>query len=388
MLHAKKKVVNDFSTPDSGILAHMILTPTGDGKVKLEGYPMNASPKYQLSDKRTRRTSLDISKIELDIRDLAAVVARKYNKEHRPKAPQMPKTRGYIVEALQRCPNIYDEANYPDWGKTTTKGSVDYLIHSIAPAMDRIGGDICDEDMERIKEEMIEHAYGSRRAKHNKDGSVNAKRMDTARTGVDNRFRRAGIVYHWARKACPELELPDVKFPQGEKVKKIKTEQAKALPDDVRVRFATLIFTLCSLGVTLAFGTALEFFGGLRVAEAAAPLIGELCLLPDDDFRFGKYFVAHQIVDGKRVQYLKRDSSYRHVPLTLAMVSLVEMKISQLMEDGYKRGEIYEMPFVSTPGDAERAADPDQLAAFAKELLILAGCDDQYMYERGCGDHV
>jgi hypothetical protein len=51
------------------------------------------------------------------------------------------------------------------------------------------------------------------------------------------------------------------------------------------------------------------------------------------------------------------------------------------MEDGYKRGEIYEMPFVSTPGDAERAADPDQLAAFAKELLILAGCDDQYMKE-------
>ena len=247
--------------------------------------------------------------------------------------------------------------------------------------MDQCGDDICEEDMRDIKEHLIARATASARGKLKKDGTRSPKSADTVESGLEERYRRAGIVYQWVLENHPELELPDVEFIKSPKEEKTTFEKAKALPDDIRVRLANLIVMLCSMGVSLAFGVALEFFCGLRVSEAAAPLISELILITDDTTcLYGKYFVKYQLDShGKRTHYLKRNASKRYVPLTSAMVRIVQMRIEQLKTAGFSDEQIPKMPFVAYRDTPNQFVSQQRLADFAKNLLVMAGCNAEYI---------
>ncbi len=383
-----EKVTVEVQTSDSSVMAHIVITPDNKGGAKLKGYPMNASPKYKLDTMHVQRTALSIHSIDLNIRDLAAVIESKYKYEHRPKAAREKKSSDHNIS--EKLKKLKDELMRPDnyikyipkvWAQSTTEAAVNYLLSSIAPAMDRYGDDIDEDDMLKIKAELIAHAANSGRGKKTKDGKRNPKSAETVESGLENRFRRAGVVYQWVLDHHPELGLPNVEFIKSQKDRKALREKTKALPDDVRVRFANLIVLLCGMGVSLAYGAALEFFCGLRVSEAAAPLIGELILITDNaSCLYGKYFAAYQLdKHGKRTPYLKRPSSKRYVPLTSVMVQLVQMRIGQLRAAGYETEQILKIPLVSYRDAPEKFVGQAALAGFAKDLLKLAGCDAAYM---------
>lgn len=388
-LKNNEKVTVEAPTSDPEIQAHITIKPTKTGGAILTGYPMQTSPKCKLDTKTTQRTAESIHSIELNIRDLAAAIVSKYKNEHRPKAGRQKKAENNdtITKKLKTIkgellhPENYTKYTSKPWAASTTEATANFLICSIAPAMDRRGDDICEEDMQEIKEELIAHAAVSARGKPKKDGTRNPKSADTVESGFEGRYRRAGIVYQWVLEHHPELELPDVEFIKNQKEKKSTPEKAKAIPDDIRVRLANLIVMLCAMGVSLAFGVALEFFCGLRVSEAAAPLIGELILITDDTtFLYGKYFVKYQLDShGERTPYLKRDASKRYVPLTSAMVRIVQMRIEQLKAAGFSDEQISKTPFVSYADTPNQFVDKQKLADFAKKLLVMAGCNAEYI---------
>ena len=376
-LKNNEKVTVDYPSSDPEIQAHITINPTKAGEAILTGYPIRASPKEKLDTKTTQRTAKSIHSIELSLRDLAAAIVSKYKKGLNPtaKRPKKAKRDNTITKKLSK---IKGELL---WAESTTEAAVNYLICSIAPAMDQRGDDICEEDMRDIKEHLIARAAASARGKLKKDGTRSPKSADTVESGLEERYRRAGIVYQWVLENHPELELPDVEFIKSPKEKKSTAEKAKALPDDIRVRLANLIVMLCSMGVSLAFGVALEFFCGLRVSEAAAPLISELILITDDTTcLYGKYFVKYQLDShGKRTHYLKRNASKRYVPLTSAMVRIVQMRIEQLKTAGFSDEQIQKMPFVAYRDTPNQFVSQQKLADFAKNLLVMAGCNAEYM---------
>lgn len=390
-LKKKESVTVEVPTSDPNLLAHIRIKPNGTGGAKLTGYPMQASPKVKKDDKTMQRTAKSINNIDLHIRSLASSIEDRYKKRQKGVRQKILKSNGTItiVDKLRSIeeellePGNYIEYTSKRWALSTTEATVKYLICSIAPAMDRYGDDICEEDMKKIKEELIAHAAASARGKVAKDGTRNPKDIEIVESGFENRFRRAGIIYKWVLEHRPELKLPDVEFIKSLKEKKHTAEKAKALPEHIRVRLANLIFLLCSMGVSLAFGVALEFFCGLRVGEAAAPLIGELILITNDtSFIYGKYYVQFQIDDkGNRTPYLKREASKRYVPLTSAMVRIVQMRIDQLKAAGFSDDQIIKMPFVAYNNDPMQFVAKDKLAEFAKSLLIMAGCSAEYLEE-------
>ena len=388
-LQNNEKVTVDYPSSDPEIQAHITIKPTKAGEAILTGYPIRASPKEKLDTKTTQRTAKSIHSIELSLRDLAAAIVSKYKKGLNPtaKRPKKAKRDNTITKKLSKikgellCPENYVKYTSKIWAASTTEAAVNYLICSIAPAMDQRGDDICEEDMRDIKEHLIARAATSARGKLKKDGTRSPKSADTVESGLEERYRRAGIVYQWVLENHPELELPDVEFIKSPKEKKSTSEKAKALPDDIRVRLANLIVMLCSMGVSLAFGVALEFFCGLRVSEAAAPLISELILITDDTTcLYGKYFVKYQLDShGKRTHYLKRNASKRYVPLTSAMVRIVQMRIEQLKTSGFSDEQIPKMPFVAYRDTPNQFVSQQKLADFAKNLLVMAGCNAEYI---------
>jgi len=384
-LQNNEKVTVDYPSSDPEIQAHITIKPTKAGEAILTGYPIRASPKEKLDTKTTQRTAKSIHSIELSLRDLAAAIVSKYKKGLNPtaKRPKKAKRDNTITKKLSKikgellCPENYVKYTSKIWAASTTEAAVNYLICSIAPAMDQRGDDICEEDMRDIKEHLIARAATSARGKLKKDGTRSPKSADTVESGLEERYRRAGIVYQWVLENHPELELPDVEFIKSPKEKKSTSEKAKALPDDIRVRLANLIVMLCSMGVSLAFGVALEFFCGLRVSEAAAPLITD-----DTTCLYGKYFVKYQLDShGERTPYLKRDASKRYVPLTSAMVRIVQMRIEQLKTSGFSDEQIPKMPFVSYSDTPNQFVSQQKLADFAKNLLVMAGCNAEYIEE-------
>lgn len=391
MLKHNKKVTVEVPTSDPEIQAHITIKPTKTGGAILTGYPMQTSPKCKLDTKTTRRTAKSIHNVELNIRDIAAVIEAKYKNDNLPKVERKKKSEDNdsISKKLKAIKNeLIVPENYTKyipkrWAASTTEAAVNFLICSIAPAMDQRGNNICEEDMLKIKAELVKHAAGSARGKKAKDGTRNPKSPETVESGLEDRYRRAGIVYQWVLEYHPELELPAVEFVKSQKAKKISPEKAKAIPDDIRVRLANLIVMLCAMGVSLAFGVALEFFCGLRVSEAAAPLIGDLILITDDPtFLYGKYFVKYQLDShGKRTLYLKRDASKRYVPLTSTMVRIVQTRIEQLKAAGFSDEQISRTPFVSYADTPNQFVDQQKLADFAKKLLVMAGCNAEYIEE-------
>lgn len=149
------------------------------------------------------------------------------------KRPKKAKRDNTITKKLSKikgellCPENYVKYTSKIWAASTTEAAVNYLLCSIAPAMDQCGDDICEEDMRDIKEHLIARAAASARGKLKKDGARSPKSADTVESGLEERYRRAGIVYQWVLENHPELELPDVEFIKSPKEKKTPPRKPK-----------------------------------------------------------------------------------------------------------------------------------------------------------------
>lgn len=378
-----KKVTVRIPTSTAGVDSNITITPLEGDRAKLSGYAIDTSTGRKMDEwhNNMHRSCATVYNIEMDVGNLSNAIASKAAKILVPKVERAKKERivNNIASTLQFCFKEEDIslAGNPAWADSTRESTIKYLLCSIVPRMDAIGSDISDEDMIMIRKELIDHAYHSGRRKKKKDGDFNQKDMDTAANSVDQYLYRAAILYRWVRKNHPEYEIPDVQFPDSVRSKRIKTEQAKALPDDIRIRIYTIFKRLAKAGVTLAYGAAMMYLCGLRTAEAAAPLIGEIYLNPSG--KFGYYLVAHQVRSGTRTRtkYLKRKASYRIVILSHEMVLFVLDRIDQLRTAGFTDDEINRTPLVSaSDGDF---IDSSDLSTFVMAALRAAGCNNEFL---------
>lgn len=373
------KVVRDFPSRDPGSTVHVIAKTIGSISVELNGYLKCANTRERLSSKKVKKVSR--LNIEISVQNFVNSFSVKAPSKAVISHKNVPSRKdGFLTGIIWDCTDANDQFNYANWGNTTTNSTYLYLRNFVAPKIDEIGiENITDSDMDTIFNELTEHAINNGRTKLNTDGSRNAKNRDIARHGVSERLRRAGIMYDWIRENHPEFNLPEIRFPVAEYSHVIREEQPKYLPDGARNKLARIIIERCKQSEPFAFGAALEFFNGLRVAEASAPLTGELEILQDGALKFGRYFVNYQIVDGKRDEYLKRDPSYRYVPLTGIMIAIIKMRIQQLEAAGFTEKQIRSMPFVSWDPKAKKFIKPSDLSAYILKLLKEAGCDQAFL---------
>lgn len=170
---------------------------------------------------------------------MAHAVWHKWETQENAKKPHCKMQRGRVSNFFQVVQ--FDPTDL-GWAQSTYDGTLSYLRDSIAPRMDRFGEDLCNEDLKKIADDLIERASKSRRGKTAADGRAAEKDVAAARQQVIAKLDRCRRLYELARTQYPQSGLPDVHFPVYERAKVSKVEQPKELPADTRVVFANMLW--------------------------------------------------------------------------------------------------------------------------------------------------
>ncbi len=254
------------------------------------------------------------------------------------------------------------EVLYNGWKGSTVPQTKSYFERQILPRIDRLTVDTTRDQIDAIVNELTVKAKDNPRGGHD---------MAKAKKTVSNHLYRADIVLNRLHliSNTPLLQFgfhaPAV--PQ--------TEQAKALPPTVRIRFAAALRRLRR--DPRAAGCALMFVMGHRTAEACAPLIKDFVL---NRLGFAVYYVGYQIIDGKRVETLKSQDAYRFTVGGPLLYLIINARIEVLLDQGYTIDQVMEMPLVSDPDDPTAFLDPKKLSAYAKDLLIACGYTEEAVF--------
>ena len=369
VLRTERRVNDVFDAPDHQHLIKIYFQmQIPANTIRLRGVLCGADGRPIPSARGTTRTITSEKLLPTAIDTMIYAVWNKWTAAENAKNPHRKKQRGRVSNFFQVVQ--FDPADL-GWAQSTYDGTLSYLRDSIAPRMDSIGEDLCDEDLKKIADDLIARACKSGRGKPGADGRAAEKDAAAARQQVIAKLDRCKRLYELARTQYPQSGLPDVQFPFFERIKVSKAEQPKELPADTRVVFANMLWRLANQGDARAYNAALMLYVGLRTGEAAAPKIGEITLTADH--KYGSYFVAGKIRGGIYEPYPKTQAGYRTIILGSEMVQFVRLRIQQLLEIGYTTQEIEAMP-LGTKNDSD-------LSAYVKRLLLLAGCNSQIITE-------
>lgn len=251
------------------------------------------------------------------------------------------------------------------WNDETFQKTLTYCFNNVFPRLDRYGGEICEEDIYSIQEELIRKAAESKRGKRN--------RADAERS-VAAQLYRADYIYKRLREQNPDLPRLDLKL---DKIgPRIQVEQCKALPDKVRVQLAHILERLLSTPYGgLALAAAFMLFCGLRTSEAAGVFFRDIGYHDT----FGSMFVQHQEQNGKITDILKTTNAYRSVILPKILLDFVDLRIAFLQDLGFSRDRIMELPIASAAGNPEILTRSNMISALVRELLLLCGITDDFL---------
>ena len=363
VLRTERRVNDVFDAPDHQHLIKIYFQMQAS-TIRLRGVLCGADGRPILGARDTTRTITSEKLLPIAIDTMIHAVWNKWTAAENAKNPHCKTQRGRVSNLFQVVQFDPDDLG---WAQSTYDGTLSYLRDSIAPRMDSIGEDICDEDLKKIADDLIARACKSGRGKTGADGRATEKDAAAARQQVIAKLDRCRRLYELARAQYPQSGLTDVHFPVYERVKVSKAEQPKELPADTRVVFANMLWLLANQGDARAYNAALMLYVGLRTGEAAAPKIGDIALADDD--KYGSYFVAGKIRNGIYEPYPKTQAGYRTIILGSEMVQFVRLRIHQLSEMGCTAKEIEAMP-LGTANDSE-------LSAYVKKLLLFVGCDSQ-----------
>ena len=156
-------------------------------------------------------------------------------------------------------------------------------------------------------------------------------------------------------------------------------EQAKHIHEDVRVVLASVLVSLSRLPPGMNYlvpGVAAMFLMGLRPAEACAIQMGSLVIRED---WYVDCPVLAQIRYGKRTDLLKTEAAYRHAVGGVLMAYFVKQRREQLQARMGKAYDISGLYLVSSEDDPAQFADPSDLSAYAKRLLLECGFLEAYL---------
>lgn len=242
------------------------------------------------------------------------------------------------------------------WSTRTAQATLSYLVNSIATAMET------EDTMEGVASELVRRALENKNS--GDDEAATRRNLQKTIDRAERLLRRLQQEYEELR--CYEVTLPIIETDQA-----AITEQEKALTAVERTLFGYALWALAERKVPEAFGAVMMYHGGMRTAESAAPLLGEIEISEEADY--ATYFVDSQIQNGKAVDVLKTDNAYRQIVLPGEAVRFVQLRIKQLRADGFSEEQIKLMPLASYDNAEGSFVPASALSGFVKDLLLLCG---------------
>lgn len=255
------------------------------------------------------------------------------------------------------------------WNFNTYSNTLKYFENKILPLLDKLGLDICREDILKLQDELILKTTENKRS--------NANQKDAATTVSGNMFR-VDCVYQVLRDNSPTFNLPDIDLSMNNKRKKIQAEQPKALTNHMRIMLVQLFFRLVTTPFGgLALAAAMMFFANLRTSESVPVSFGKI-IKHTSYTTYATYFVQFQEKDCKITNLLKTGNAYRCVILPKIMLDLLDKRKEYLIGLGHAPDLIEILPITYESGDPEVLIRAQDVSAFVRKLLNLIGCTDEY----------
>ncbi|MEF9925823.1 MAG: hypothetical protein RR757_04730 [Raoultibacter sp.] len=348
-------MAKNIETGCQGVLAHVTYCGKKNGKTTLYAYPVDGATLQRIGDKRYQTTATTAADIPRCENELAVKAAAEYRNRRNTEVAKTQGRDGYfsrIFVELEDTSLLCADS----WGPRTRHVALTYFSRQVLPRLDQYGPSIALADAAQIYTDLVAQAVGSKRG--NRD-------IETAHRSVAAEWRQAMTIYANMRALLPDRDLPDLAF--APKTSHVQVESVKALPDKTRVTLAALCRLHIGEPVTMA--VVLMLVAGLRPAEAAAALMGDIC----DRGDYGTYTVLYQVQNGERVPLLKTDNSYRTVVISAYGMAMYRLRAEYLRGQGYSEQRIAEMPCGGSPNHPEALATSSQISAAGKALLDLAG---------------
>lgn len=256
----------------------------------------------------------------------------------------------------------------PKWCASTSRITHRFFERNILPTLDALGNTATQADMAELMESLVEKASKSSRSRRDRR---------IAERSVSGYLQRINWILDQMHQCDPSIVL--LQFDLNTSSTVSYPEQAKYIPDDVRVAFASKLVSLSSLPpeeYCLVPGVAAMFLMGLRPAEACAVQMGALTIR--DDWYVDCPVIA-QIRNGNRTDLLKTEAAYRHAIGGYLMAYFVKQRREQLYAQMGESYDISELYLVSSQDDPRQFANPSALSACAKRLLLECGFLEAYL---------
>jgi len=350
-----------------GIDAVVRYTTREDGTVRVSGYLVIAQSVMRLEDIGIKVMECDTpARAETTGNYIVGRLLEKYWRTHRQAAGVYDGSTPYTSAFDSLSPAEQEQLCPTSWrSKNTIQNGLTYFRRQLLPRLDKCGRDVSGEDLQAIADELVERAVQSTRGRND---------MKVARQTAAKRLSEASVLYPALQVMTSGThDLPILDFPVLTRENRYQYEQCKALPSDVRIRFAARLAMQMDNGLTL--GAVLMLTGMARTAEACAPKFGELLCMGD----YTVYGVIWQSDGEARVADLKTDSGYRIIILPKYATMLIQARREYLRSQGYSDDEIDDMYACSAPKDPKQIAKPQDLSRYVRELLMEAGLTQEYI---------
>lgn len=352
-------------TPVSGVKAKINYQSYEDGSTSLSGYLVDAKTGIR-HDCDIKATT--VAAVETQMREKEQFLIGRMVKAYQDVTKIKPSVeltdQPYSQAYRSLSEKEREELCLRSWrAATTKKQGLAYFATTMLPLLDSVGLEIDAIAKNEILEKMQQAAEAH--------GNFGGNPFATAEK-VAQHARAFNWMYQILRELRPEYGLPEIVLPISTKSKNIQAEQCKALPIEIRVKFAAILLKLISNG--LAMGGILMLTAMPRTAEACAPVFGDIVFCGD----YAVYGVLCQSNGEVKVADLKSKASYRIIILPKYAVDALQMRMDWLREQGFTDEEIQKLPVVSSANDPRLMASPNDLSAYLRGLLSLLGCGKNY----------
>lgn len=380
-LNAGQRVTLD-SPVDDNMTAHLILSPKGEERTLIRGYLTSLNPKTRITSvKEKTKTSISYESLPYDVRDLKNALIKSYKQLNKPTARLRAIRPDTLAAQVMAIPDIKNPDNFRKyvprgWGKNTASTAVSYFARTFGHFYQTSGFEATEADYLQFFENEIDRIYDTHFQRPCKNGIIVKQRRENIYNDLISRWRNARIVQLYLLENHPEFEWPATLIPLEPRYKSASTEETKTISYRQYITVLTLLKRLCMAEVPYSYAAHLEAVCGARIGESCAPYIKEFEITSD----YGRYYVEFQIdKNGNRTNVLKNKYSYRFVFYMDFLKEMIDLRKNQLVNAGFSADEIPNFPYASSSNNPHSFLSKQKVSAFLKEVLILAGCDEEWI---------
>lgn len=348
-----------------GVFAHVTWNERLGYPLKLTGYAVDPNGVRLDGANSIRRTVNRPEELEIKKQSIANIVSQNC-------LSSISKNRvshASSVELDDSLPMViayHRLVNHPEmlsgWSEMTAHSALVQFQRQILPIISRFGSAdypiFTEADLDALKQNLMESI--------GKNGNSKGSAKINNRT-MTQTLAQSQKIYDAMVRFDPTL--PDISLSTSKIVRRIATEQMKALPPKVRAHFIQILRDRMQTEPLMVRQAVILVDLGPRTAESAA-------VIPDLDFvdidGITSLYVAWQEKGGKRCPKLKSKNGYRYVPVSFWGLSMVA-KCNEILGDD------------AIPSDTSNApVTASALAAWVKARLFDAGltAEEWHRYEK------